>query len=187
VTIGSEDFAKRRAIYTLIDRRNPPELLTQFDFPSPDVESGRRYETLVPQQALFLMNSPMVIETARKLVTHPSFTAFKTDEERVTALYLAIYQRMPTQREIALGLQYVKANPQGTSLEMPKPVMTPQQVNARERFRAQQKAQREAQKKGGGGRFSNLVGGIYENPAPPNAWTKLAHALFQSNEAMFYD
>ena len=40
-------FAQRRAIYTLIDRRNPPELLTQFDFPSPDVESGRRYETPV--------------------------------------------------------------------------------------------------------------------------------------------
>ena len=65
VPIGSQAFAKRRAVYTMIDRTNPPELLTQFDFPSPDVSSGRRYETLVPQQALFLMNSPMVIETAR--------------------------------------------------------------------------------------------------------------------------
>ncbi|MGH7947128.1 MAG: DUF1549 domain-containing protein, partial [Opitutaceae bacterium] len=54
VAISSEEFAKRRSIYTMIDRSNPPELLTQFDFPSPDVPSGRRYETLVPQQALFL-------------------------------------------------------------------------------------------------------------------------------------
>jgi mono/diheme cytochrome c family protein len=47
VAISSEGFAKRRAVYTLIDRTNPPELLTQFDFPSPDVPSGKRYETLM--------------------------------------------------------------------------------------------------------------------------------------------
>ena len=183
VAISSGDFAKRRAIYTLIDRRNPPELLTQFDFPSPDVESGRRYSTIVPQQALFLMNSPMVIETARKLVNHPAFAGFKTDEERVTALYLAIFQRMPTTREIVLGLRYVKDNPQGTGLEMPEPVMTAQQVNAREA----RKAERQAQKKGGQGRFATQVGGVYEERTPLNAWTKLAHALFQTNEAMFYN
>ena len=83
VAISSEGFAKRRAVYTLIDRTNPAELLTQFDFPSPDVASGRRYETLVPQQALFLMNSPMVIETARKLVDRPAFAEVDTDEKRV--------------------------------------------------------------------------------------------------------
>ena len=80
IAISTDDFAKRRSIYTMIDRANPPELLTQFDFPSPDVASGRRYETLVPQQALFLMNSPMVIETARKLVDRPAFDELKNDE-----------------------------------------------------------------------------------------------------------
>src|SRR5260221_11414823 len=104
VLLTSEGFAARRAIYTRIDRTNPPELLTQFDFPSPDVASGRRYETLVPQQALFLMNSPMVIETARKLVDRPAFAEVKTDEERVVFLYLAIFQRWPNQQEGALGL-----------------------------------------------------------------------------------
>ena len=37
------------------------------------------------------------------------------------------------------------------------------------------------------GRFSTQVGGVYEKSAPLDSWTKLAHALFQSNEAMFYD
>mgnify|MGYP006998149106 FL=1 len=35
-------------------------------------------------------------------------------------------------------------------------------------------------------RFSTQVGGVYENKAPLDAWAKLAHALFQSNEATSY-
>jgi hypothetical protein len=183
VLLSSEDFAKRRAIYTLIDRRNPPELLTQFDFPSPDVESGRRYETLVPQQALFLMNSPMVIEAARKLVDRPAFAELKSDADRVAMLYLAIYQRMPTKQEVLLGLGYVKANPAGTKVslggESPPPAPNSAAQKARER--------RKAAGKKGQAKYSTQVGGTYETRVPLDAWAKLAHALFQSNEAIFYD
>jgi mono/diheme cytochrome c family protein len=182
VAISSEDFAKRRAIYTLIDRRNPPELLTQFDFPSPDVSSGRRYETIVPQQALFLMNSPMVIETARKLVDRPAFAELKSDEARVTLLYLAIYQRMPTKPEIALGLRYVKANPTGTEVALSSQ-MPAEKLSARDERLAARKAKSAKQNS----RFSTQVGGVYDNQTPLDAWTKLAHALFQTNEAMFYN
>jgi cytochrome c553 len=187
VPISSEAFARRRAVYTLIDRQNPPELLTQFDFPSPDVESGRRYETLVPQQALFLMNSPMVIEAARKLVDRPLFAELKSDNERVAALYLAIYQRMPTPREVELGVKYVKSNPAGTGLDLPAVAASPAPTG-----REGRKAERAAMKEGGKrpqGRFATQVGGIdpRDTHPPIDAWTKLAHALFQANEAMFYD
>ena len=192
VFITSEDFARRRAVYTAIDRRNPPELLTQFDFPSPDTASGRRYETIVPQQALFLMNSPMVIEAARKLVDRPAFAALQTDEERVGSLYLAVYQRRPTKKEIALGLRYVKSNPAGTAVDLPLaaskpgedgPPATPEQT-ARA---AEREARKAANAKRPPGKFAIQVGGTYETRAPLDAWTKLAHALFQSNEAMFYE
>lgn len=182
VSISTEDFAKRRAVYTLIDRANPPELLTQFDFPSPDVASGRRYETLVPQQALFLMNSPMVIETARKLVDRPAFADLKSDQERVTLLYLAIFQRWPTKEEVALGLRYVKSNPTGTDVALTSEMPVAQQ-SAREARIAAKKAE---MGKKGQNRFNPQVGGVYDN-RPLDAWTKLAHALFQSNEAMFYN
>jgi len=192
VAISTADFAKRRAIYTLIDRSNPPELLTQFDFPSPDVPSGRRYETLVPQQALFLMNSPMVIETARKLVDRPVFADLKTDEERVTLLYLAIYQRWPTQHEVALGLSYVKANPAGTEVALTSDVASKQPTSreARMAVRKAEMAEKVRQAKGAKAakqnRFQGQVGGFYDHK-PLDAWTKLAHALFQSNEAIFYN
>jgi hypothetical protein len=181
IAISTDDFAKRRSIYTMIDRANPPELLTQFDFPSPDVASGRRYETLVPQQALFLMNSPMVIETARKLVDRPAFAELKNDEERVVLLYLAIFQRWPTKQEVELGLQYVKSNPTGTNLALTSEMAAPQ-IKARDARIAAKKSKAPKQQ----AKFNTQVGGIYDN-RPLDAWTKLAHALFQSNEAMFYN
>jgi cytochrome c553 len=191
VAISSEGFAKRRAIYTMIDRTNPPELLMQFDFPNPDVEAGRRYETLVPQQALFLMNSPMVIETARKLVDRPAFAELKNDQERVVLLYLAIFQRWPTKQEVEIGLKYVKANPNGTELQLTSE-MPAAEINKRDARIAAKKAEQEkmAEKmvgKKGANRFNTQVGGIYDNKTPLDAWTKLAHALFQTNESMFYN
>lgn len=191
VPIGSEGFAKRRAIYTLIDRQNPAELLTQFDFPSPDVPSGKRYETLVPQQALFLMNSPMVIEAARKLVDRPVFAELKSDAERVTALYIAIYQRMPTRQEIELGVRYVNANPEGTAFELPgkaaaTPALRGPEARRAERVAAMEAAKEAAMVKRGRG-ATGPVGGVTVSKSPLTAWTKLAHALFQSNEAMFFN
>ena len=182
VTPVSDGFGKRRALYFLIDRRNPPELLTQFDFPNPDTPTGKRYDTTVPQQALFLMNSPLVVETARKLTHRPSFTAFARDEERVASLYLAIFQRPPTDREIELGVGYVRANPTGAGLEPPPE--PPAMKNARERQREQRQAQRAALA-GKLGADPRPVGSNIEHGGPLDAWTKLAHALFQTNEAMF--
>ena len=166
----------------MIDRRNPPELLTQFDFPNPDTPTGHRFETTVPQQALFLMNSPLVVETARKLTHRSDFTAFPSDEERVASLYLAIFQRPPTDREIEIGLHYVRTNPSGTGLAPPPE--PPAMKTARERQREQRKAQRLALA-GKAGADQRPVGSTIENGGPIDAWTKLAHALFQTNEALF--
>jgi hypothetical protein len=41
----------------------------------------------VPQQALFLMNSPIVIQLARRLVAMPDFVDQASDEERLNFLY----------------------------------------------------------------------------------------------------
>ena len=185
VLISAEGFASRRAIYTSIDRRNPPELLTQFAFPSPDVASGRRYETLVPQQALFLMNSPMVIEAARKLVDRAAFAALKTDDERVASLYLAVYQRPPTSKEIALAVRYVKQNPTGTAVDVAAVVPRDPPPSAKEM--RQDARQATNPKRPPPGRFAMQAGGVFNSGIPLDAWTKLAHALLQSNEAIFYN
>ena len=180
---ASDSFGTRRSIYTYVDRRNPPELLTQFDFPNPDTPSGKRYDTTVPQQALFLMNSPLVVETARKLTHRPGFVDLPRDEDRVTSLYLAIFQRPPTAQEVELGVLYVRANPAGTGLAVPEtPVAKSKREHAQEERRARQAASNPKAKYAADQR---PVGSNIANGGPEDTWTKLAHALFQTNEAMF--
>jgi hypothetical protein len=182
ITPASDQFGKRRAIYFLIDRRNPPELLTQFDFPNPDTPTGKRFDTTVPQQALFLMNSPLVVETARKLTHRASFGALNRDEERVISLYQAIFQREPTPEEIRLAIGYVRSNPTGVGLDPPPEPAAMKTL--RERQREQRQAQRAAFV-GRPGADQRPIGSTVEHGGPVDAWTKLAHALLQTNEAMF--
>ena len=183
VRIESADFAARRAVYAYIDRANPAEILTQFDFPNPSVPSGRRYLTIVPQQSLFLMNGTLVIETARKLTERPEFQALASDEQRVASLYLAIFQRPPTPQETALSLRYVRSTPRNSPAEAAMA-----QRGSRAAQRQIQLSQRAAQNLRGKNVFQGDPGGAaFASRAPLDAWTKLAHALFQTNEAMFYD
>jgi cytochrome c553 len=184
VPIGSEGFATRRAVYAFIDRRNPAEILTQFNFPNPSVPTGRRFLAQVPQQQLFLMNSPLVIETARKLTHSPEFLAQTTDELRVATLYLALFQRPPTPRETAICIRYVEANPGGTSTEVPETAQSERMSQVAERqARMAQAAQQNLRRRNA---FQVEPGAAaFTSRAPLDAWTKLAHGLFQTNEAMF--
>jgi hypothetical protein len=58
--------------------------------------------------------------------------------------------------------------------------------SARERQREQRQAQRAAANAGAGrAPDQRPVGTTIEHGGPLDAWTKLAHALFQTNEALF--
>ena len=65
--ITSRPFSTRRTVYGFIDRQNLDGLYRTFDFAVPDASSPRRFVTMIPQQALFLMNSPFLHEQARRL------------------------------------------------------------------------------------------------------------------------
>jgi mono/diheme cytochrome c family protein len=184
VPIGSEGFATRRAVYAFIDRRNPAEILTQFNFPNPSVPTGKRFLTQVPQQQLFLMNSPLVIETARKLVHSPDFMSMNTDELRVASLYISLFQRPPTAQETALCLHYVESNPGGTSTDAPQTAQSEKmsEVAQRQALLAANAAINLRRKNAP---QVEPGAGAFKSRAPLDAWTKLAHGLFQTNEAMF--
>ena len=108
VDIFAEPFSSRRSVYGYIDRQNLPGVLRTFDFANPDTTSPQRFSTTVPQQALFLLNSPFVVEQARNLVTNTIFTQVPNDRERVTFLYERLFQRHPEKEEMTLGLGFVK-------------------------------------------------------------------------------
>ena len=84
-------------------------MMNHFDFANPGLPLGKRHETTVPQQALFMMNSALMVDVARKLLARPEMAQAHDDSQRVHALYWMIFQRPPKPEEIELGLGYLAA------------------------------------------------------------------------------
>ncbi len=98
--LWGEEHNQRRSIYGYVNRFNLDPTLRNFDFPSPMQTQGTRTDNIVPPQALFLMNSPFMIEQSGKLIESLGFEAGIDRVERVTAIYQRILQRDPTENEI---------------------------------------------------------------------------------------
>jgi hypothetical protein len=107
VDLFKAPFSTRRTVYGVIDRSSFASTLRAFDVPSPDQHSPQRFQTTVPQQALFLMNSPFVTGQARALANRPEVNAATTADEKVTRLYRAALGRNPTTEELAAALEFV--------------------------------------------------------------------------------
>lgn len=88
-----------------------------FDFANPDTTTAQRDATTVPQQALFFLNSPFVMEQACKMVKRPAFQNLDDDTKRVRHLYQLVYQRGPSADEIRLGLRFLHAKSVSTDLK----------------------------------------------------------------------
>jgi hypothetical protein len=107
VDLFTAPFTGRRTVYGFIDRQNLPGVLRTFDFASPDSTTARRYQTTVPQQALFLLNSPFVMEQSRLLVARTEVAGCPEPEARIQQLYRLVYARAAAPEEVALGLRFL--------------------------------------------------------------------------------
>ncbi len=107
-----DPMSNRRTVYSFFDRSEPPGIFRTFDHPSPSATSPKRYETIVPQQALFLMNSPFSIQQAKMLSARVELEESADDAERVGQYYKFVFQRDATPEEIQLGLDFIgQGNP----------------------------------------------------------------------------
>ncbi len=118
VALQETPLPTRRTVYGFIDRQNLDGVYRTFDFAVPDATSPKRFVTTVPQQALFLMNSPFVQQQAGKLAmtvsregdsstnssTNPSTNP---DENQVCRLYRRVLGRSPEPSELALGAAFL--------------------------------------------------------------------------------
>ena len=57
--------SKHRSVYLCYLRNSPPPELAAFDLPDFTVVTGQRDVTTLPTQALYLLNSPFVVEQSR--------------------------------------------------------------------------------------------------------------------------
>jgi cytochrome c553 len=100
----------RRAIYLPVIRNNLYTLFEQFDFPDPTMPTGSRAATVVAPQALFMLNAPLVMDSA---AAWARALAARTDgdADRLRSAYEAAYSRPPTDAETQRALAFLAAAP----------------------------------------------------------------------------
>jgi len=108
-----EDYSvkmRHRSVYVPVLRAFVPPMFDTFDFPEPSETKGRRDVTTVPTQALFLMNSPFVLEQARQAAAKLLAEGPMTAAGRVGRVYREVLGRVASVEEIRLSLEFVKTS-----------------------------------------------------------------------------
>jgi hypothetical protein len=165
VTITTRPFSSRRTVYGFIDRQNLDGLYRSFDFATPDATSPRRFVTTVPQQALFLMNSPFLHEQARRLaglvrnnLSAESSAHSDNPTESVCRLYQRVLGRPPEPVELDRAADFLRRHTDWGSpgLDGWKPLLT-----------------------------GKIADAAADPPLSP--WEQLAQVLLLTNEFMYID
>lgn len=109
VEITSPTITPRRTLYAMINRQNLPGLFRTFDFASPDMHSPERYQTTVPQQALFLMNHSQLSSAALAASREVKQNGVADAGRQVTMLFQRLLQRKPTASELDQAVALVRS------------------------------------------------------------------------------
>ena len=113
----AEATNSRRTIYSLVDRQNLSGIFRAFDFAAPDQCAERRPQTLVPQQALFSLNSDFVLEQARSLALRTEGPGIEVPA-RLDRLFRGVLGREPSVTERAAAEQFLNADRPETQRKM---------------------------------------------------------------------
>jgi hypothetical protein len=179
VNITDEPYSYRRSIYGYIDRGNVPEIMALFDFSDPDMPNSKRTTTVVPQQALFLMNGPLAVDVARRVIARSEFKRADNDLRRIFALYRIMFQRQPGPREIELGTAFIqKEKAKQAEVDALAPELAKKNAEIQKRVADIKKRDNDAK------RAVQNEGEIVERK-PLQPWEAYAHALLFANEAIY--
>ncbi len=112
VEIEDAPYPTRRTVYAFIDRQNLPPVFKTFDFANPQEHTPKRAYTTVPTQGLFTLNHPFILENARKTVAHAGLHDISKPQDRINALYKAVYGREPDPLEMELSMKFIVSQSQ---------------------------------------------------------------------------
>ncbi len=107
VNITDEPFSYRRSVYGYVDRLFLSDLPTQFDFADPMQTNSRRVPSIVPQQALFFLNNPLVIEVSRSVASRQEVSKARTDAEKIKVIYSILFQHSPSSKQVQVAKQFL--------------------------------------------------------------------------------
>jgi cytochrome c553 len=97
----------RRSIYLPVVRNNLYEVTQLFDGTDATVSNGNRFQTTVATQALFFLNSPLMLDAADALAIRAS--AGQTDaSKKIVTIYQAALGRPATEAEMESGKRFIR-------------------------------------------------------------------------------
>jgi hypothetical protein len=99
--------SRRRSLYLPVVRNNVYDVLALLDYPDAAIPSGDRATTTVPTQALLMLNSDLVMQSAaalaERLLGEPG-----SDEDRLRKLSIVVYGRESSAAEVAGNVEFLK-------------------------------------------------------------------------------
>jgi hypothetical protein len=101
---------RRRSVYAVVSRHELASLLRLFDFPDANISSEKRSETTVPQQQLFVLNSPFMAEQARAFAKRLfEETPSGDDAARLERAFQLAFARSARPEEVDWIVDYLRA------------------------------------------------------------------------------
>ncbi len=106
-----------RTVYQPVIRNATMDVLEIFDFANPAMPTGKRADTTVAPQALYLMNSPFVHETTAAFgerILAPGYG--ETPDAVLETIFETVLCRPPTEAELAVMLPYFHRQFEGDTM-----------------------------------------------------------------------
>jgi hypothetical protein len=156
--------SRRRSVYLPVVRNHLYDVFQLFDFGDASVPEGNRPTTTVAPQALFMLNSDLVLDASQSLANSLLARADLDTAGRLRLLFLRAHGRPPTHRELAQAQALLSRFGQGSG------------------------GVTESWSEAGGGSAANtpsLHHSTTPAPAPARAWAWLCQTVLAANEFVF--
>jgi hypothetical protein len=155
----------------------------QFDFSNPIETNTRRTTTIVPQQSLFLMNSPFTIGVVRRIMERKEVKAAvaRSPQTGIEAVYRVVFQRTPTllEREKAAKFLQIETTRQADIQKSQRSELE------KARKRAEELLEKEKASSNVAARAAVLNAGELEERTPLTPWESLVQSLLYCNETAY--
>jgi hypothetical protein len=104
---GANYDLPRRAVYMPIVRSSMYDVFQAFDLPDSSTPTGDRNASVVAPQALFMMNSSVMLTHSRKFADRLLASVEDDDAARIRRAYEQALARPPTPAEVDRGLTFI--------------------------------------------------------------------------------
>jgi hypothetical protein len=99
--------SRRRSLYLPVVRNNVYDVFALLDYPDAAIPSGDRATTTVPTQALLMLNSDLVMQSAAALAER-LLSESGSEEDRLRKLSVVVYGRESSAAEVAGNVEFLQ-------------------------------------------------------------------------------